>query len=170
MRDTKSVVDGLRYYIPLARQGLNPKRDWLGLPIANAGYGGDIEGAPGLSAIIQHRNAVADPVALEMQALDLRPAPPQDRIAGVKLPSKMYDTYQATAGPFLHQILNSYVNVPGWHDMPPFVRKEIFQNAIKMSRQSAANAMQMRYPELIQQAVKDRMDRINGVKPTKLKD
>jgi hypothetical protein len=170
MRETKSVVDGLRYYIPNVRQGLNPKRDWLGSPVANAGYGGDLPSAPGASAIIQHRNAVADPVALEAAALDLHPAPPQDRIKGVKLPAKLYDTYQATAGPFARQALESYVNQPGWHDMPVSVRQEIFRSTIRATREAAGAAMQMRYPQLIQQGVDDRIAKINGQKPGKLKD
>lgn len=169
MREAKTIVDGLRYYIPGLRQGLNPKRDWLGQPIPNAGYGGDLP-APGVSAIMQHRDAVPDPIGLEMQALDMRPAPPQDRIKGVKLTPSMYDTYQATAGPYLKQVLDQYVNSPGWHDLPVSARQEVIRSTIRATRESAAAAMQMQYPQLIEQAVKNRVDRINGVKPTKLKD
>jgi hypothetical protein len=136
MRDTKSIVDGLRYYVPGVRQGLNPKRDWLGAPISNASYGGDLA-VPGASSIIQHRNAVPDPLAQEMATLDLHPAVPEARIKGVALPPKLYDTYQATAGPFLRQTLQSYLNVPGWHDMPIGPRKEAFQGAIRMTREMA---------------------------------
>ena len=169
MRETKSVVDGLRYYVPGLRQGLNPKRDWLGAPIANAGYGGDLA-VPGASSIIQHRDAVADSIAQEMATLDLHPAPPQARIKGVALPPKLYDTYQATAGPLLRQTLQSYINVPGWHDIPISARQDAFRSAIRISRGMAGSAMQMAHPELIQQGVADRLARINGVKPTKLQD
>jgi hypothetical protein len=169
MRETKSVVDGLRYYIPAARQGLLPKRDWSGLPVANAGYGGDTA-VPGMSSIIQHRYGVSDPIALEMATLDLHPAPPQNRIAGVKLPPKMYDTYQATAGAFTRSALEHYVEQPGWHDLPPFVREKMFRATIEATRKSAAAAMQMQYSALIQQGVADRTAKIMGVKPTKLQD
>lgn len=169
MRDTKSIVDGLRYYVPGFRQGLNPKRDWLGSPISNASYGGDTA-VPGASSIIQHRDATPDPISQEMTTLDLRPAIPQDRIKGVKLPPKLYDTYQATAGPFLRQTLGSYINQPGWHDIPVGIRQELVRNAIRTTRNSAAAAMQMQHPEIIQQGVADRVARINGVKPTKLKE
>jgi hypothetical protein len=169
MREAKTVVDGLRYYIPVARQGLLPKRDWSGTPIANAGYGGDLP-VPGLSSIIQHRSAVADPVALEFQALDIKPAPPQDRIKGVKLPPQLYDIYQSTAGPFTRTALEHYVNTPGWHDLPIGVRADIFRSTIRATREAAGAAMQMRYPQLIQQGVEDRVNRINGGKPGKLQD
>lgn len=170
MRETKSVVDGLRYYIPNVREGLNPKRDWLGLPLANAGYGGDIPALPGASAIIQHRNAIADPVSLEAAALDIHPAPPQDRIKGVKLTPKLYDVYQATAGPFTRTALESYINQPGWHDLPVGVRQELFRATIRSTRETAAAAMQMQYPQIITQGVADRVAKINGVKPGKLHD
>jgi hypothetical protein len=170
MRETKSVVDGLRYYIPTQRQGLDLKRDWLGLPVANAGYGGDVPNAPGLSAIIQHRNAVVDPIAQEMQTLDLHPAPPQNRIAGVKLPPKIYDAYQSTAGAFTREALTHFVEQPGWHEMPPFVRQQMFKATIDATRKSAGAAIQMQYPQIIQQGVEDRVAKIRGEKPTKLKD
>ncbi len=170
MRETKSIVDGLRYYIPTQRQGLHEKRDWLGSPIANAGYGGDLPHAPGVSALIQHRTAIADPVSIEAAALDIKPSPPQDRIKGVKLPASLYDVYQATAGPFTRTALESMISQPGWHDIPIGARQEIFRSTIKATREGAAAAMQMRYPQLIQQGVEDRLAKINGVKPTKLKD
>lgn len=169
MREAKTVVDGLRYYIPSVRQGLLPKRDWSGTPIANAGYGGDLS-VPGASAIIQHRNAVADPVAQELAVLDIKPAPPQDRIRGVKLPPKLYDQYQSTAGPFTRTALEAMINQPGWHDIPQFARAEIVRSVIRSTRETAATAMQMGHPEIIAQGVQDRLNKINGVKPTKLKD
>jgi hypothetical protein len=104
---------------------------------------------------------------MEMATLDLKPAAPQNRIKGVKLTPELYDTYQATAGPFLRQILQSYVNAPGWHEMPISVRQEVFRNAIKMSRNTAGAAMQMQYPQILQQAINDRMNQINGIKPAK---
>jgi hypothetical protein len=170
MRETKSVVDGLRYYIPGQRQGLDLKRDWTGLPVANAGYGGDVPNAPGLSSIIQHRNAVADPIALEMQALDLRPAAPQNRISGVKLPPKIYDAYQSTAGAFTREALTHYVEQPNWHELPAFVREQMFKATIESTRKAAAAATQMQYPQIIQQGVADRTAKIRGEKPTKMPD
>jgi hypothetical protein len=169
MRETKSFIDGLRYYIPNQRQGLLLKRDWTGNPIANAGYGGDLS-VPGASAIIQHRDATPDPIGLEMQTLDLHPAAPQDRIKGVKLPPHIYDDYQSTAGPFTRTSLESMMNQPGWYDMPIGARREVFKRTIESTRQAAGAAIQMRYPQLIQQGMQDKMSAINGGKPGKLTD
>jgi hypothetical protein len=169
MRETKSVVDGLRYYIPMVREGLQPKRDWLGAPIANRGYGGDLP-VPGLSSIIQHGDARPDPLALEMQALDLHPAKPMDRIGGVKLTPKLYDTYQATAGPLTRTQLEMYINQPGWHDIPLERRQEIFKSTIEGARETARVAVQMRYPQIILQGLAQTKARAEGVKPPKMKD
>lgn len=169
MRETKSVVDGLRYYIPAARQGLLPKRNWLGEPIANAGYGGDLP-VPGASAIIQHREGGPDPLALEMKALDLHPAAPQDRIGGVKLTPKLYDIYQATAGPFTRQALEALISQPSWHELPPPVREGIVKPTIEATRKAAAAAVQAAYPEIIRQGVENRINHLSGQKPTKLRD
>lgn len=168
MREAKTLTDGLRYYIPAVREGLLPKRDWTGSPIANAGYGGDVAGAPGLSAIIQHRQVNGDPVDQEMHALNLHPAPPSDRIGGVKLTPALYDKYQSTAGPFTRQTLENYVRMPGWYDMPPFVREETFRNAIKNTRAMAGAAMQAKYPQIIQQGIDNKVGRIKGEKPGRL--
>ncbi len=169
MREAKTVVDGLRYYIPVVRQGLLPKRDWTGSPIANAGYGGDLP-VPGASAIIQHRAVGTDPISLEMKTLDLHPAPPQDRIGGVKLPPKLYDEYQTVAGSFTRTTLESMVRQPGWYSLPPFVREEVFRRTIRSTREAAAATLQAAHPEIIQTGIDNKVGHINGVKPVKLKD
>jgi hypothetical protein len=160
MRQAKTFVDGLKYRIPGLRETLLPKRDWSGLPVPNPQFGN----------ILRQTEVKTDPVDMEMAALGIRPAPPQDRIKGVKLPPKLYDTYQATAGPFTRTALSAMVNQPGWHDIPISVRQEVFKHTIEATRQAAAAAMQMRYPQLIQQGVEDRIAKISGKKPGKLQD
>jgi hypothetical protein len=166
MRETKTVVDGLRYYIPTTRQGLLPKRDWLGQPIANAGYGGDVEGAPGLSAIIQHRVATQSPLALEMKELDLHPTHPQDRIGGVKLTPELFDHYQATAGPLKQALLERAMDMPNWPAMPAAARQKTFETLIGAANKAAATSMQMQYPALIAAGLQQRIDHITGASPT----
>ena len=165
MREAKTVVDGLRYYIPNVRQGLLPKRDWLGQPIANAGYGGDLP-VPGVSSIIQHRAAEPSPLALEMKALDLNPSHPEDRISGVKLTPALFDHYQASAGTLTKAALEHLMDMPNWGSMPPVVRQMAIQKTITASRKQAAAAMQMQYPELIEEALRQRVDHITGASMT----
>jgi hypothetical protein len=161
MRQAKTFIDGLKYRIPGLREELLPKRDWSGQPVANPGY----------HNIIREREANADPLDLEMARLSIHPAPPQDRIGGVKLPPQMYDQYQVTAGAFTRSMANHFVNQPGWANLPAFVREDTLKNIISSTRQSAAATIQMGYPQVLMQGVADRMAKINGDKPPpKLKD
>lgn len=138
-----------------------PKRDWLGQPLDNPAY----------HSILRTKAVNADPIDLEISQLrGFRPAPPQDRIGGVKLPPKLYDEYQATAGAMTRATLEKMVNSPGWSNMPPFVREQAIHGVVESMRRSAGILMQIRHPEIMEQGIKDRTDRINGVKPTKLKD
>jgi len=169
MREAKTVVDGLRYYIPGERQTLLPRRDWAGSPIPNPGYGFDIPQLPGLSAIMQHRSATLDPVALEMQNLNLKPAPPENRINGVQLPPELYDRYQTVAGSLTRTSLEKLLEQPGWQNLPVGVREEVFRQTIRQSRKAAAAMLQASRPDILQTQIENKQRRINGEKPVKLK-
>jgi hypothetical protein len=161
MREAKNFVDELRYAIPWARQDLLPKRDWLGQPMDNPGY----------QSIIRQRAVNADPVDLAVSQLrGFKPAPPQARIGGVALPPKLYDEYQTTAGAMARAGLETVVRSPGWGEMPPGIREQIVHSMVEKARQTAGSILQAKHPELIIQGVKDRQDKISGVKPTKLSD
>jgi hypothetical protein len=160
MRDTKSFVDGLKYSIPGQREALLPKRDWSGQPLPNPGY----------ATIVRMREVDTDPVDIEMARLGIHPAPPVDRISSVKLPPHMYDEYQVAAGALTRQMLENLVKQPGWYNMPAFAREEVFKKMISASRQQAAATIQMRYPQIMQQAISDKIGHIEGNKPTKLKE
>jgi hypothetical protein len=161
MREAKTFVDQLRYATPWARQDLLPKRDWLGEPMDNPGY----------RSIIRQRPVNADPVdAAVAQLRGFKPAPPQDRIGGVKLPPKMYDEYQATAGAMTRAGLEVMVRAPGWGEIPPGIREQIIHSTVEKARQTAGSMMQAKHPELIMQGLSDRQDKITGTKPGKLQD
>jgi len=161
MREAKTFVDQLRYAVPWARQDLLPKRDWLGEPMTNPGY----------ASIIRQRAVNADPIDLAVSQLrGFRPAPPQARIGNVALPPKMYDEYQVTAGAMTRAGLDVMVRAPGWGEIPPGIREKIMHGMVENARKTAGAMMQARHPELIMQGIKDRQDKIQGVKPTKIKD
>lgn len=161
MREAKTFIDQIRYTVPFARQDLLPKRDWLGQPMTNPGY----------ASVIRQREVNADPVDMAVSQLrGFKPAPPLDRIGGVKLPPKMYDEYQATAGAMTRAGLEVMVRAPAWGEMPPGIREQIIHGMVEKARQTAGAMLQARHPELIMQGVIDRKDKINGIKPTKLKD
>jgi hypothetical protein len=157
MREAKTVTDGLRYYIPSMREGLFPKRDWLGAPIPNGYY----------HAMLQTRPAAADPVAAEMKALDLRPAPPSDRVGGIKLPPSLYDQFQIRAGTYARTALEHWMQQPGWSDLPAFARESIFKKTLDTAHAAARATLQAQYPQIIQQGIDNRLRHIQGDKVQK---
>jgi hypothetical protein len=161
MREAKTFVDQLRYNLPFARQDLLPKRDWLGAPMTNPGYG----------SIIRQRPVNADPIDVAVSQLrGFRPAPPQARIGGVPLPPKMYDEYQTAAGAMTRAALEQMVTAPRWAEIPPGIREQVIHSVVENARRTAGSMVQARHPELIMQGVQNRKDKIEGIKPTKLKD
>lgn len=159
-REAKTIIDGIKYKIPGQRQTLLPKRDWSGAPLDNPQFGN----------IIRQRVVNSNPVDMEMERLQIHPAPPSDRVGGVKLPPRLYDQYQVAAGTITRALLENWVKQPNWYDLPLFAREEVFRKSISAARQQAAAMIQQAHPEIIQQGVQQRIDHINGVKPTKLQD
>jgi hypothetical protein len=158
MRQVKTFLDGLKYRIPGERETLLPKRDWSGEPVPN----------PQAGSIIRQRQVNADPVDNEMAALGIHPAPPQDRIGTVKLPPNLYDRYQTLAGPLARAQLETFVQQPGWQNVPFFARQKLFHGVIEASRRAAAAQLMMQHPEIIQQGVTNRTNQILNLPATKL--
>lgn len=157
MRLANSMIDGLKYRIPVAREGLLPKRDPLyGEPVQNPGYGSVFRSTP----------VQADPVKMELDRIGKLtgyfPGAPQNRIGGVKLSPEQFDRYEATAGPLVKQMLTSAMSTPRWQTMPPAAQSEIVKSVIGAARGRARQAMQIAYPELIQQGIAARTGQITG--------
>ena len=137
MREAKTFVDQLRYATPWSRQDLLPKRDWLGQPMDNPGY----------QSIIRQRPVNADPIDLAVSQLrGFKPAPPQDRIGGVKLPPKMYDEYQATAGGTwrARRLRARSSTSPNWGEIPPGIREQVVHSLVENARKTAGSMLQAR--------------------------
>jgi hypothetical protein len=158
MRQAKTIVDGFKYRIPGERETLLPKRDWSGVPVPNPQYGN----------ILRQTQAQADPIDLEMARLGIHPAPPQDRIGGVKLPPGLYDKYHASTAPLTRMMLGNLVDTEGWNDLPPGVREDVIRKTIAAARKYSASAMQMAYPQIIQQGVDNKINKLIGAEPGKL--
>jgi hypothetical protein len=136
---------------------LLPNRDWLGAPIPNPQYGN----------IIRKQQAIVDPIASEMETLQIHPGPPQDRVAGVKLTPRLFDEYQVTAGALTRQMLESMVESPGWQQLPDYVRETAIRHAVTAAREQGAAAMQMNHPEPITMGLQQRIAHITGAAHTR---
>lgn len=155
MRDTKTFLDGIRNAIPGQREMLPVARDWTGAPRPNPAY----------QSIVKARDVNADPVDLEMQRLDLKPAAPPDNIRGVKLTRQQYDDFQDHAGIATRMALHGLISAPGWAQTPAFARAKIITNQITAARNQAEAYMMATYPNLIREGVDNKIDVLMGVKP-----
>lgn len=162
MRQAKDFVSALKERVPGLRQTLMPVRDYAGRPVQNDRYGA--------GAIIGQRPVNTDPVDQEMERLQVRPAPPQPEIKGVKLDPKQYDDYQVYGGVLAKSMLDNIVKSPGWDQLPSFAQKEMMQSSIRTARQMAEPRVQIESeingtpdkPGLITQGLRQTIQRITG--------
>lgn len=153
MRKADDLVSGLKYRIPLLRETLPVKRDPLyGEPVPNPGYHTVFRSAP----------SRADAVKLEMARLDYHPGAPVNRVGGLKLTPEMYDEYEATAGPLVKQMLQSYVSQPAYQSLPDSVKAREFHAIVSTGRAQARLAIMAHHPELMQQGIEARKTAIFG--------
>jgi hypothetical protein len=165
-REVKTFVDGLKYHIPGLRQTLEPKLDYLGRPMRNPLYGGDAY-VPGVSTIIGHKRASTDPIDLEVQRLQIHPAPPRNLVGGIVLPPDLYSELVRTAGAIAREQLGAAISQPGWYDMPAFVRQQTLKDLIRDAHEAATGAMQGALPDLVRQGIENTERQIQGEKPVK---
>jgi hypothetical protein len=159
MRLANSLVDGLRYRIPEIRENLLPKRDPLyGEPVPNPGYG----------SVFRETPVQTDPVKLELDRLGKQtgyfPGAPENRVGGIKLNPEQFDRYEATAGPLVKQMLTAAMNTPRYQSLPPSAQVAMVKGLISGGRARARQAMQMAYPELIQQGIDARTMQVTGAR------
>ena len=155
-RVANSFIKGFEYHIPGLRETLLPKRDPIyGEPVPNPGFHNLFRGSP----------INTDPVKAELDRLKYYPTAPQHTLGHVKLDDAQYDRYEATAGPLVKQMLTAAVQAPRYAQMPDFAKQEMLKGIIAAGRARARQAMQMAYPELIQQGIAARKAQITGASP-----
>lgn len=155
-REARTFVDLLKSRTPGLSEEVLPRLDIWGQPVPNQTAAGAITGI--YSSRIQN-----DPVNQELISLEMFPGRPSQTIKGVKLDPQQYEEYQTIAGRLAKSQLDGLVNTPGYMNMPPFARREIIENTIRHSRETAAGLVQMRHPELISRGIEQRVKQIQGV-------
>jgi hypothetical protein len=171
MRQANDVLSQVKYKIPGLRGTLPPKLDPLyGEPLPNPGSLQNM----GFGRFGFRRQAPVDtdPAKMEMLRLNIAVAAPEKRIDNVTLPPLMYDEYQQQAGQLVKTALTGAVNSPGWNTLSDAAKrleiKTIIENA--RGKRGAAAIIESRHPEIFQQRAEDKMDQINGIKPSRLRD
>lgn len=153
MRQADTLLNGLKYHMPLLRETLLPKRDPIfGEPVPNPGYHNILRKAP----------VNTDPVKEEMDNLRYYPTAPEKKIAGIQLSPELYDRYQVMAGSMAKSTLEGFVGHQNWGQMPPQARIGIMKAAISEARKVAQSMILGDTSNgVLQQAIKAKTDALS---------
>jgi len=148
-RQTHSIIDAAWAKVPYASQALMPRRDRFGEPIPN--------GAP----LPQYAN---DPVVQRMEALQIGVGQLGKKIRGGELTDQQYDDYSRLAGRMAKQRLNAVVRTAGFATIPAGVQIETIKGIIESSRETARNIVMMQNPQIMKDAVSEKLKTLSGAK------
>lgn len=138
VREARTVLDGLKARVPGLSETLHPKRDVWGEPIVrDGGLGPDL-----VSPIVESR-LKNDPVNRALISANYFPGKLERKIRGVELTDQQYDDFQRIAGRTAKTRLNAMVNVIGNPNVPDSVRRDMIENTIAASRESARSLIIM---------------------------
>jgi hypothetical protein len=154
LRESRSVIDKIKSRIPYISKSLLPRRNLWGEPITlEGGLGPDI-----VSPIYQG-TAKHDKVANEIVDLGLAPAMPLRKISGIELTPDQYDDYVIAAGKPAKKVLDTLVNDSGWDNYMDHQKAEIISTVIDEYKNQGRNEILVKYPELIQEIIKARIEK-----------
>lgn len=83
--------------------------------------------------------------------------PPETLPPGVRMSPEQYHEYAQNAGIFTKELMNADMQDPDWGSIDDAGRKERFNQSVKDARQSASDALMLKYPALLQ-AIQDKED------------
>lgn len=147
-RQTRTTMEAIKAKIPYVSEELYPRRDVWGQPIANKA----VLGPAGFSAIYETKVS-KDPTNLALLSLGIFPSQPQRKVRGVELTEAQYDSYSYIAGTSAKMALDSFVNQPGFDQIPVEQKIPMIKKIIEGTREQARAAVMMQNPDIINQAV-----------------
>jgi hypothetical protein len=143
LREVNSTLDAVRNRIPGWREGLLPKRDAFGEPIAN-------RDRVGVVSPITASQQSGDKVRIEAVRLGVGVA---DAVRSIQLPSggdrklgeveltpEQRDVFRDVSGRLAHEVLSSIVNGPAWDGLPDVVKKRIYDTVFERARKAGSVA------------------------------
>lgn len=131
-RETPDVGSYMSSRMPGMSDGLLPKRNIWGQPIASEGGVG-----PDIVSPIWTSTEKNDPVTAALLADDLKVGKLSRKVGGRKLTDSEYDRYQATAGPLMHDRIAELLSSPNWSDLDQEGKQRAVSKAADASREIA---------------------------------
>lgn len=145
-----TVTNGIKARLP--KTDLNPEFNRQSLPVAIDSWGQPrkqdekaFTGAP-MKATTESQ----DPVRQEAFRLRVKGADVGDKIQGVKVDSRQYETMSKTGGQLAHQILSGIVTAPGFSELKDAHKVMVYNEVLHEARQYGRDIIT---PELIDKII-----------------
>ena len=145
-----TVTNGIKARLP--KTDLNPEFNRQSLPVAIDSWGQPrkqdekaFTGAP-MKAMTESQ----DPVRQEAFRLRVKGSDVGDKVQGVKVDSRQYETISKTGGQLAHQILSGIVTAPGFSEMKDAYKVMVYNEVLHEARQYGRDIIT---PELIDKII-----------------
>ena len=151
-REARTVLDVIKSRVPGFRETLNVKRDIWGEPIkSNESLGPDAVSPLAMSKLTN------DPATKALIDAEVFPAKLDRKIRGVELTEQQYDDYSRVAGRMAKMRVDAVVANQGFHAAPLEIRQQMLTRLITGSREAARSMIMMQNPDIIRQALENKM-------------
>lgn len=154
-RQARTLMDTIKSKIPGLSETLLPRRDIWGQPMPNH------ERLGGATAIYEQQMS-RDPVNQALFNIGVYPAPPARKIGNVELTDQQYDDYSRIAGRMTKMRLDTLVRSSDFQSFSSATKHDVFEEAIRQSRETARGVMMMKYPQIPQQSTTQKRARVYG--------
>jgi hypothetical protein len=154
-REVRSTLDAIKSRTPGLRTSLLPKRDIWGEPIRS-------DDALGPNAISPFPLAklTGDRATQALLDAEFFPAKLTRKIRGVELTDQQYDDFARVAGRMAKMRVDAIVSNPGFENAPAELRSAMLKKAIDTSRESARSIIMMQNPDIIKQAMENKLSKV----------
>ncbi len=142
-REIEGVIENIKARAGWS-EGLPAKRNLYGEPITREGGVG-----PDIFSPIYMKTKPNDPGVKALVELDLYPGRLSKKLKGVELTDHEYERYQILRGKALKKQLHDLVQMPGFNDMPPGVRRDLIEPILDNTREAAQETLLLMFPELV---------------------
>lgn len=147
-REAYTMFEAIERRVPLLSESLQPKRDRFGELLGSETAG----------------RYQADPVVARMEALHFGVGRLDKKIRGVQLSEQQYDDFSRIAGRQTKLMLNAYVSISETKNLPPEIQIETMHKIIGNAREYARSIVMMNNPDIIKQAINNKVSSLNGTK------
>lgn len=153
-RQARSFMDVVKAKVPGISETLLPRISIWGQPVPNP----DAVIASGLTAIYEKRQN-EDPVNQALMKLGIGIGLPKRDIRGVQLTDQQWTDFAMLSGRMTKSRLDALVGSQVFMRSPGHVQHDLIVTTVRQCRETAANWMMARHPEIPKQSYQNKVDR-----------